>query len=64
MTRPSNTPPQQGYEELLGMGAAIARGVARLGQGDKLRLELLIHFLADCRERLLAHRLLRRTHLA
>jgi hypothetical protein len=63
MTRPSSTLPQQGYEELLGAGAVIARGVALLGQGDELRLELLTHLLVECRERLLAHHLLHRTHL-
>jgi hypothetical protein len=64
MTRPSSTPPQQGYEERLGAGAAIAHGVARLGQGDELRLELLTHLLAERRERLLAHHLWGRTHVA
>jgi hypothetical protein len=63
MTRPSSTLPQQGYEELLGAGAAIARGVALLGQGDELRLELLTHLLVECRERLLPHHLLNRNHL-
>jgi hypothetical protein len=63
MTRPSSTLPQQGYEELLGAGAAIARGVALLGQGDELRLELLTPLLVECREQLLAHHLLNRNHL-
>ena len=63
MTRPSSTLPQQGYAELLGAGAAIAWGVALLGQGDELRLELLTHLLVECREQLLAHYLLNRNHL-
>jgi hypothetical protein len=63
MTRPSSTLPQQGYEELLDAGAAIMRGVALLGKGDELRLELLTHLLVECREQLLAHHLLNRNHL-
>jgi hypothetical protein len=64
MTRPSSTLPQQGDEELLGAGAIITRGVALLGQGDALRLELLTRLLVECRERLLAHHLWHRTHLS
>jgi hypothetical protein len=62
VTRPSSALPQQGCEELLSAGAAIARGVAPLGQGDELRLGLLTQLLAERREQLLAHHLLHRHH--
>ena len=52
-----------GYEDLLGAGAAIGRGVALPGHGDERRLELLTHPLVACREQLPAHHLLYRNHL-